>query len=162
MRADYDSIQIEDAPQPGAGKAKGKANGQGTANATNAKPSFLLPGEFPVPQPPRLIRGFMAHGDELCVWGPPEAGKSFFTVDMACRFAAEGESWRGRAVDHGTVVYFAGERQQSIRDRITAWAMRNGKQLTPQTLPVLVLNRPLNLMRPQPASCKSWPTRSRP
>ena len=48
------------------------------------------------------------------------------------------------------MVYFAGERQASIRDRITAWAMRNGKLLTPQTLPVLVLNRPLNLMRPRP------------
>jgi hypothetical protein len=119
-----------------------------SSQETRRKPLFLLPDQFPTPQPPRLIKGYMAHGDELCVWGPPEAGKSFFAVDMACRFAAPGEHWRGRLLDHGTVVYLAGERQASIRDRITAWRIRNGKvRVEP---PVLVLNQPLNLMRPRP------------
>ena len=122
---------------------RAKANGEAKEAA---KPSFLLPWEFTVPQPPRLIKGLMHHGDELLLWGPPEAGKTFFMVDLACRWSCR-EPWRGRELDCGSVVYLVGERQQSVRDRILAWAIRNGKKLP--ELPVLALNRQLNLMRPK-------------
>ena len=118
---------------------KGFANG----HAAPELKWFRLPGEFEPPKPPRLIKGLAAHGDEILVYGPPEAGKTFYLVDMACRFACH-EPWRGREVAHGVVVYLAGERKISVQNRIRAWATRNGKEL--QKLPILVLDRPLNLL----------------
>jgi hypothetical protein len=105
---------------------------------------FRFPWEFDPPKPPRLVKELAAHGDEILVYGPPEAGKTFFLIDMACRFSC-GDPWRGRDVDHGLVVYLAGERKLSVQNRIRAWALRNGKRL--EDLPVLVLDRPLNLLR---------------
>jgi hypothetical protein len=90
------------------------------------------------------VKGLAAHGDEILVYGPPEAGKTFFLIDLACRFAC-GEPWRGRDDDHGLVVYLAGERKLSVQNRIRAWALRNGRRV--EDLPVLVLDRPLNLLR---------------
>jgi hypothetical protein len=85
----------------------------------------------------------MGAGDEVLVYGPPEAGKSFFAVDLSCRWAT-GEPWRGREVRRGLVAYLAGERKRSIENRIRAWLVRNGK--TARDCPVMVLQQPLNLL----------------
>ena len=106
---------------------------------------FKFPWEFEPAKAPRLVKGLMAHGDEVLVYGPPEAGKTFFLIDLSCRWAC-GEPWRGREVERGLVVYLAGERKISVQNRIRAWALRNGKRL--EDLPVMVLDRPLNLLRP--------------
>ena len=140
---DFGEIARKAAERKQREQERAKANGEAKQAA---KPSFLLPWEFAAPQPPRLIKGLMHHGDELLLWGPPEAGKTFFMVDLACRWSCR-EPWRGRELDCGSVVYLVGERQQSVRDRILAWAIRNGKKLP--ELPVLALNRQLNRMRPK-------------
>jgi hypothetical protein len=106
---------------------------------------FDFPWQFQEPEPPRLIKGLLAHGEEFLVYGPPEAGKSFYMVDMAARWAT-GEPWRGREMAQGLVVYLAGERAESIRRRILAWALRYG--VKPEDIPIAVLNTSLNLLSP--------------
>ena len=120
---------------------------QGTPATTDVK-WFRFPWEFEPAKAPRLVKGLMAHGDEVLVYGPPEAGKTFFLVDLSCRWAC-GEPWRGRDVERGLVIYLAGERKLSVQNRIRAWALRNGKRLEDRA--VLVLDRPLNLLRPDDA-----------
>jgi hypothetical protein len=129
-------------------RANGHAPAGDRPRATDAdlcEAFFEFPWQFTEPEPPKLIQGLLAHGEEFLVYGPPEAGKSFFMVDLACRWAT-GELWRGREVDRGLVIYLAGERSESIKRRILAWAKRNG--VPPANIPVAVLNTSLNLLSP--------------
>jgi AAA domain/Homeodomain-like domain len=127
-------------------EAPRKANGHDPAADAEAFARFFqFPWQFPKPQPPTLIKGLLSHGEEFLVYGPPEAGKSFFAVDLACCWAS-GENWRGRPMDRGLVLYLAGERSDSIKKRVLAWALRNGKR--PTELPVAVLGTSINLMSP--------------
>jgi KaiC/GvpD/RAD55 family RecA-like ATPase len=85
-----------------------------------------FPEEFPSPEPPKLIRDFIAHTDLVLVYGGWGSGKSFFVIDLAGCLAS-GDFWRGRACDPGLVVYVAGEAPKSIKSRIKAWLLRRGK-----------------------------------
>ena len=134
----------------GAEAYKARPNGQ----AAGAPPTddeeafgrfFEFPWQFSEPRPPRLIGGLLAHSEEFLVYGPPEAGKSFFLIDMACRWAT-GDTWRGRAMEQGLVIYLAGERSESVKRRILAWTLRHGFKR--EQMPVAVLKTSLNLMAP--------------
>jgi RecA-family ATPase len=83
-------------------------------------------GQFRPATIPKLIRGFLPEDALLLVYGAWGSGKSFFSVDVACKIAC-GETWRGRAVLHGAVLYVAGEGSRSIESRIRAWCLRYGK-----------------------------------
>ena len=52
---------------------------------------FRFPWEFEPAKAPRLVKGLMAHGDEVLVYGPPEAGKTFFPSGAP---RAPERSWR--------------------------------------------------------------------
>jgi hypothetical protein len=125
------------------GPRRGKANGHAGTDAEAFARFFQFPWEFPEPQPPTLVKGLLGHGEEFMVYGPPEAGKSFFMVDLGCSLAS-GQNWRGRAVERGLVAYLAGERSGSIKNRVLSWALRNGVDL--RDLPVAVLGTSINLM----------------
>jgi hypothetical protein len=125
--------------------ARRKANGHAGTDEEAFGRFFQFPWEFEEPQPPTLIKGLLSHGEEFLIYGPPEAGKSFFAVDLACCWASS-ENWRGRKMDRGLVIYLAGEWSRSIKNRTLAWALRNGKQLT--DLPIAVLGTSINLMSP--------------
>lgn len=58
------------------------------------------------------------------LWGPPNIGKSFVTLDLACSVAV-GNDWMGRAVEPGRVVYVAGEGVHSFKRRLGAWLRYN-------------------------------------
>lgn len=58
------------------------------------------------------------------LWGPPNIGKSFVTLDLACSVSV-GNDWLGRAVEPGPVVYVAGEGVHSFKRRLTAWLQFN-------------------------------------
>ena len=58
------------------------------------------------------------------VWGPPNVGKSFVTLDFACSIAT-GNDWLGRSVEPGRVVYIAGEGVSGYRRRLQAWLRFN-------------------------------------
>jgi hypothetical protein len=70
-------------------QARAEAKNQGHGDAGNPDAAafgrfFQFPWEFEEPRPPTLIKGLLSHGEEFLVYGPPEAGKSFFAVDLAC------------------------------------------------------------------------------
>ena len=144
----FERVELEE-PKPDQrqrSQPNGHANGGPPSDAQAFARYFEFPWQFQEPRPPRLINGLLAHSEEFLVYGPPEAGKSFFMVDMACRWAT-GDPWRGRPMSQGLVIYLAGERSDSIKRRILAWGLRNG--LKRQALPVAVLKTSLNLMSPQ-------------
>lgn len=58
------------------------------------------------------------------LWGPPNIGKSFVTLDLACSIAV-GNDWLGRSVEPGPVVYVAGEGVSSFKRRLGAWLRFN-------------------------------------
>jgi hypothetical protein len=123
-------------------------SGQGTDAEADAEAFgrfFEFPWQFADPQPPTLIKGLLSHGEEFLLYGPPEAGKTFFMVDLACSWAS-GENWRGRKMERGLVAYLAGERSTSVKNRVRAWALRNGAELA--NLPIAVLGTSVNLMSP--------------
>jgi len=82
--------------------------------------------QFPKPENPRLVRGFVGHRDLVVVYGGWSAGKSFFAIDLGCCFPF-GDAWRDRECDCGAVVYVAGEAPGSIKNRIRARLLRHGK-----------------------------------
>lgn len=102
----------------------------------------VLPADFAPPDIPRLIHQFMYHDSIALIYGGYSSGKSFFTIDLACRLAA-GMEWQSRAVDQGPVLYIAGEAGRSIQRRVQAWAKRNGVPL--DGLPLGVVSGPCDL-----------------
>lgn len=54
------------------------------------------------------------------LYGPSGEGKSFVALDWACHVAT-GQSWLGRTVRQGPVVYVAAEGGPSITKRVFAW-----------------------------------------
>ena len=72
-----------------------------------------------------LIRGIMEDGISGSIWGHPNAGKSFVTLDWALSVAC-GIPWQGHETKRGPVVYICGEGQRGFRRRIAAWITKNG------------------------------------
>lgn len=58
------------------------------------------------------------------LWGPPNVGKSFVTLDLACSVAV-GNDWLGKSVEPGPVIYVAGEGVHSFKRRLQAWLIFN-------------------------------------
>ena len=78
--------------------------------------------------PDWLLRGMLERDTLAMVFGDPGSGKSFLSIDWACRIAT-GTPWRGHAVPGGPVVYIAGEGQQGFGRRIRAWEVFNDVKL---------------------------------
>jgi len=77
-------------------------------------------------RPPEWLIKSLFEKDTLnMVFGDPGAAKSFFSIDMACCIAT-GKDFHGADVKQGPVVYIAGEGQNGIKRRFTAWGIRHG------------------------------------
>ena len=70
--------------------------------------------------PRHLVRGLIPLSGLVVVWGAPKSGKSFWVFDLAMH-VARGQSYRGRKVQQGPIVYCAFEGQRGIRDRVEAY-----------------------------------------
>ena len=71
-----------------------------------------------------LVKGLIPYPGLTVIWGPPKCGKSFWTLDIVMSVAL-GESYRGRRVHQGPVVYCAFEGQSGVRQRIEAYRQRH-------------------------------------
>jgi hypothetical protein len=70
-----------------------------------------------------LIHGWIDEGELAVMFGPPTAGKTFLTLDMALHLAASAE-WHGcmAAYDPGPIVYLISEgRTEAFENRLVAW-----------------------------------------
>ena len=91
---------------------------------------------------PELIRGLLPGNGKALLFGASNTGKSFAAVDMACRVAL-GLDWHGRRTEAGAVLYLASENANSIRRRISGWAIRHGVPIPDD---MIVATRPGSLL----------------
>ncbi|WP_288076439.1 AAA family ATPase [Pseudomonas sp.] len=71
-----------------------------------------------------LIKGFIERDSLALVYGPSNAGKSLFAIDIICH-AAYGNAWNGHKVKEGPAFYIAGEGQNGLGKRFAAWHIHN-------------------------------------
>jgi len=95
-----------------------------------------------VPAKPWLIKGVIARGETSSWIAPPGKGKSALLTDIAVHVAA-GKDWRGhRTKGHSGVIYFALERADLVRRRLTAHKLRDGLG----SLPIAVTGQMIDLL----------------
>ena len=74
-----------------------------------------------------LISGHIQAKALHMTYGEPASGKTFLVLDQALTIACEEiDTWQGRRVKHGHVVYFAGEASEGVKIRCAAWAEERG------------------------------------
>jgi RecA-family ATPase len=89
-----------------------------------------------------LIKGVVAIGETSSWIAPPGKGKSALQTDISVSIAA-GRDWRGyRSKGSHGVVYFAFERGDLVKRRLTAYAKRQNLK----ALPIAVASRIIDLM----------------
>ncbi len=71
-----------------------------------------------------LIRDRLEHPSFVVLFGPPEQGKTFVAIDMACSVAL-GRDWQGGKTKRSRVHYLAGEGHNGLGRRFLAWKLHN-------------------------------------
>jgi len=66
-----------------------------------------------------LVKGLLSRSSFAVLYGPPESGKTFISLDI-CHSIARGRSFQGRRVRQGLVVYVACEGQLLFSRRLQA------------------------------------------
>jgi hypothetical protein len=91
-----------------------------------------------------LIKGVVASGETSSWIAPPGKGKSALQTDISVAIAA-GMDWRGhRSKGRHGIVYFAFERGDLVKRRLTAYARRHNLE----GLPIAVASQIIDLMQP--------------
>lgn len=75
---------------------------------------------FERPRSTWLVHRVFRRGELVEIHGQPNAGKTFFALDIALSVAA-GARWCGRQVEQGLVIYVAAEGASGLAARILAW-----------------------------------------
>lgn len=76
---------------------------------------------------------FKEHGIGI-LFGGSGSMKSYAAVDLACRMT-NGMDFNGKALEHGNVIYIAGEASDETNERITAWLRFYNKTERPLVCP---------------------------
>lgn len=100
----------------------------------------------PVPDAKDFVQGTLTEGSAAVVYGESNAGKTFWTTDLALHVAA-GLEWNGRRVEAGPVLYVALEGGTGFRNRVAAW--RTEKGMEDCSIPFFALCCPVNLLDPE-------------
>lgn len=92
-----------------------------------------------------FVQGVLVEQGAAVVYGESNAGKTFWTTDLALHVAA-GMPWNGRRIEAGGVIYCVLEGGAGFRNRVAAWRSKhamNGKEL-----PFAAIPASLNLLHP--------------
>lgn len=81
--------------------------------------------DFEIEDTDFVIDGYIEADSLDLIYGEPGCGKSFVAIDMAC-CVASGIPWHGHEVKKGLVIYIAGEGQNGITKRFSAWCIKHG------------------------------------
>lgn len=101
-------------------------------------------GEFAARPAPRwIIKGILPRAELVVLFGESGSGKSFAALDMAGAIA-RGVDWRGHRTKQGRVVYIAAEGAGGFRNRLVAYASREGIAL--DEIPLQVIPMAPNLL----------------
>lgn len=117
----------------------------GSTSQLIAPSSFVDWTETPVAAP-YWIHGMIPQGEQVVVYGKPEAGKTFLAIDWAMSVASGRRSW-GRQVTQGRVWFCAGEGNARITSRMHAWMQYH--RVTPDLRQMKLLNHVPDLMNDQ-------------
>ncbi|ARQ01710.1 AAA family ATPase [Pseudorhodoplanes sinuspersici] len=115
-----------------------------TQSAEQALPLTFF-DECSTPTPKKwLVKGVVAKGENSSVFGAPGSLKSAMLTDIAVHTAA-GKDWRGfKHKERAGVVYFAFERADQVRRRLSAYAKRDGMS----GLPMAVTGQIVDMLNP--------------
>lgn len=104
--------------------------------------------DWSAPPPPAQfwVAGVLPKGEQVVLYGRPEAGKTFTALDWGLSVAL-GVPWFGRDTDPGRVWFLAGEGQQRITSRIHGWMEHHG--MKPDPTRFRLLNHVPDLMNDQ-------------
>lgn len=75
-----------------------------------------------------FIKGVVPKAELAAVFGASGSGKTFITLDMACRIAL-GLAWFGIQCQQAKVLYVAAEGSLGMQDRLQAWCKHNNVNL---------------------------------
>lgn len=95
------------------------------------------------PDPEFWVQGVVPKGEQVVLYGRPEAGKTFTALDWAMSVAL-GKDWFGRPTTQGRVWFMAGEGNTRITARMHAWIEYHGA--TPTSDQLRLLNHVPDLM----------------
>lgn len=96
------------------------------------------PGRFQVipahefmmrPPPAWIVKGVIPKAELVVLFGESGSGKSFVALDIAAAIA-RGLDWRGHRTRPGRVVYIAAEGAGGFRNRMVAYCIHNGLEVT--------------------------------
>ena len=86
-----------------------------------------------------LISGHVQANALHMTYGEAASGKTFLVLDQALTIACEEiDTWQGRHVNHGQVVYFAGEASEGVKIRCAAWANERG--INPEKVKMTIID----------------------
>lgn len=86
------------------------------------------------------------------IFGESGSYKSFNVIDMCGRIACNDfETWCGKSVEHGGVVYLAGEGIKGLQKRLAGWCLEYGKN--PNDIPFHISPEPFTLDDKTPEHC---------
>ena len=128
----------------GARKKWGNVDEGDATSSPSAKPSLGIPLDYyenfdKAVAKEWIIKGVISKGETSSWIGPPGSGKSALLTDVVIH-AADGIDWRGyRSKERVGVVYFALERGQLAKRRLTTG---------PPNLPIAVASGVINLLSP--------------
>lgn len=92
-----------------------------------------------------LVQGILPDGAAAEIHGPPGAGKTFVTLDLAM-CVATGRPFFGAPVRRGWVVYVIGEGQRGVGQRTRAWKEARG---VTQGIQMRIADEPVQLLEPR-------------
>ena len=136
---------------PSTTSAKTSANGtQHTENKTNnrtgqtaSKPLVWFDEIQPCLDTLDFVEGVLVEQGAAVVYGESNAGKTFWTTDLALHVAA-GLKWNGREVEQGGVIYCVLEGGNGFNNRVAAWRKAKGVS----GIPFAARQASLNLLNP--------------
>jgi hypothetical protein len=98
------------------------------------------------PEPAYWIDGLIPQGEQVVLYGQPEAGKTFLALDWALSVSTARSSF-GRVCTPGRVLYMSGEGNARITSRMHAWMQFHG--VRPEQPQFLMTNHVPDLMSDQ-------------
>lgn len=151
---DPDSVRFEEAVQ--AEVSKLRIRREAAKRAAQADDAVDLGRELDFSEPPgglygkAWVTGVVPAGETTLVFGERNVGKSFVAIDIGL-CVASGQSWHGRQVTKGNVLYLAGEGAIGLPARRRAWVEHHGGEV-PEGFHLR--DRIVNLNNP--ASMEAW------
>ena len=92
-----------------------------------------------------FVQGVLLENSAAVIYGDSNAGKTFWTTDLALHVAA-GRPWNGRRVEQGGVIYCILEGGNGFKNRVACWREQHG--MAGQNVPFAAIPASINMLDP--------------